>query len=768
MAKTRVRFDNDWRFIRREIQNGERETLCDETWEKVTLPHEYGLYGGFNVNHPSGGSGAFLPGGIAWYRKRFTYEPQNGESLSLEFDGVFHFSQVWLNGQPVGGHGYGFVPFECDLTPYIKAGENVLAVRVDAGIQPNTRWYSGPGIYRHVHLAAYGPVHIPAHGLYITQSHNNEASQVNVRAEICNRRHLDYTLSIEVADKAGTVVCTNAIANDNHLSLTVPNPEKWSADEPNLYRVTCRIIVDGVVTDTESCQIGLREIRVDKDKGLFVNGRPVTLKGVNLHHDCGCVGSAVPESMWRRRLAALKEIGVNAIRTSHNPPAAEFLNLCDSMGFYVIDEAFDKWKSGYYATLFDAHWKEDLNAMLRRDRNHPSVIIWSVGNEVSEQFSETIFDMLPQLVGFVHENEPTRPVTCVFAPAGPKCEGTEAEKRQALIQHLARAARCLDVYGGNYQEPWYELIHELSPETPIIGSEVFIYYKGTKELIKAYRPMIPPAYGDKGYVLGEFLWTGIDYLGEGSGWPSKGWSGMLMDTAGQIKPAGRFYQSLWSAAPMVSIAVFEMRPDDDVAKLMWHFPFMSRSWNQADYAGRTIRIATFTNCEYVELILNDSSLSRQYLKDSPEKMITWHVPYAAGTLVAKGYIGDKCVCLDEIKTAGAPHALSLSTDVKTASWDGKEVFHVTAAIMDEEGLPVPYSSELIHFDVVGPGRILGVDNGWLSSDQPLKSNWHDAHDGRLMAVIMPFAEGEIIVNANSPTLLKAQIVLNDAKPSRPI
>jgi beta-galactosidase len=475
-ARRRIKFDYDWLFTKSDREGAEAGEFDDSEWRALHLPHDWVIEEEPRADlHRSNG---FFPGGVCWYRKRFKVPAMpDGGRVSVEFDGVYHNSDVWLNGVHLGGRPYGYVTFRYDLTPHLRHGENVIAVRVDTSVCPTSRWYSGSGIYRHVWLDVTDALHVAQWGTYVTTPRIGPGSaDVRVRTTVRNDGDAPETCTLvtkviapsdaEVATAEARSEIAPGEGFDFEQTLEAPAPELWSIVAPRLYTVRSIVKTGGAVRDTYETGFGIREAKFDSARGFLLNGEPVKMKGVCNHHDAGCLGAAVPERALERRLETLRGLGCNAIRTSHNPPAPELLDLTDRMGFLVIDECFDKWRGGYYKEHFDEWWQRDVDAMVRRDRNHPSVVLWSVGNEVGEQFSAEGAAVARMLVEYVHEHEPSRPVTTALIPQ-------DGASRNINDTGFAAA---LDVVAYNYQEAWYASDKALYPDRIVLGTECYPHF----------------------------------------------------------------------------------------------------------------------------------------------------------------------------------------------------------------------------------------------------------------------------------------------------
>lgn len=782
-------FDLGWRFLQGDVTNAERAVFAYDGWSKINLPHDWSILGPYAKTNSMDPRGGFLPTGIGWYRKYFSMpETLRGKKISIEFDGVYRHSDVWINGHFLGHYPFGYLGFAYDLTAYLKFGAepNVIAVRVDNSKQPNSRWYSGSGIDRHVWITATDPLHVAHWGTQITTPKiATNSATVRVRTKILNEQaaEREIVLVSEIIGDAGEVL--SAAQSSGKISangekefdqnLEVPNPQLWSPDAPYLYQVRSRVKMGEGILDEYQTPVGIREIHYDANKGFSLNGVPVKMQGMCLHEDGGCVGSAVPEDVWERRLRLLKEMGCNAIRTSHNPPAPEFLDLCDRMGFLVMDEAFDEWKKGKvaqgYNKVFDDWSIKDLTSFLRRDRNHPSVVMWSVGNEIFEQAATNGAEVLWPLVETCHAEDPTRPVTAA-------CDRIFDDSGGAKLDFV----NLLDIVGYNYADRWrarretvYSDDHQDFPQRKMVGTES-VCIGGVRgeydfsplgpdnleraayatDMIRAEQLWKFVAVHD--YVIGDFLWTGIDYLGE-SRWPAKNSVHGALDICGFPKDSYYFYQSIWATRPMLH--------------LLPH-------WNWKGHEGQIIPVIAYTSCDSVELFLNGKSYGvkarefprqgtaggwnkyarPQVFATTADLHLSWDVPYESGVLKAIGYKDGKKVCEEEVRTAGAPASLVLSTDRETLRAGARDVAHLTVKIVDANGTVVPGADNLIKFDVQGAGDLLGVDNGNPLDHDSYQSSQRKAFDGLALAVLQAgFTPGELSITATSENLNGASVRL---------
>ncbi len=524
-------------------------------YRPVKIPHDFAILQEIGESFAAGPRQGFVDCyHKITYKKHFKYQKKMGEKAYLCFDGVFRNSEVFLNGVPVGGRPYGYVPFQCDLTHAIQDGDNLLEVFVDNSVPPADRWYSGMGIYRDVYFMTTSEVHVAWHGAYITTPEvSKEAAKIHVQYELVKEYPCDVALEVELRFQDAFVARAQCQSAQPMLSVefTVLNPQLWDLTHPNLYQTDARVMVDGVCMDTHQDSFGIRDIVFEREKGMFLNGQPIKLKGVNLHHDTGCLGAAFLRDAWIRKIQSLKNIGVNAIRCSHNPQAEIFYDLCDEMGILVYDEAFDKWywEKGYTKEYFDDWWQQDIIAMMKRDRNHPCIFIWSVGNEVELQGTDGMIDLVNRHVAFAKAYEPTRPVTFAMMPhCNPAEDGNDFGVRAYTkgVPHIVGLTQKMNenvpIMSCNYQEQWYQDYHKLMPDKCIIGTETYHYYTD-KEGGCNFKNMAdkhPFTYVEnRDYVIGGFYWAGVDYLGESYRYPARGWSASLLDIAGFERPQAK-------------------------------------------------------------------------------------------------------------------------------------------------------------------------------------------------------------------------------------
>lgn len=739
-------FDKDWKFMKGEITGAENSNFDDSQWRQLDVPHDWSIEGPYDRQNATGRGGGYLPAGTGWYRKTFSLEESEADKLHIiEFDGIMANSEVWINGVHLGKRPFGYISFIYDLTKHLEFGknkENVIAVKVDNTVQPASRYYAGAGIYRHVRLKSVNPVHFTHWGTFVTTPEvtSSEAS-VKIEAEVNNLSKEDgeYTVTVDILNGAGKVV--ESTRKQQHLVagekltidqiIEISNPELWNFEEPNLYMAVTKILSGDEVLDDQNIRFGIREIRFEAATGFWLNDENHKLKGVCLHHDAGAVGAAVPRSVWKDRLEKLKEVGVNAIRTGHNPMAPEFLDLCDELGFAVMDETFDTWTAAKnngekgYNLHWEEWWEQDTHDMVVRDRNHPSVVIYSVGNEIRDNLnSEEGFKKYEDQQNLVHTLDPTRPVTmALFRPGSSKVYTNGLAER-------------MDVVGQNYRPNELVAAHEANPHWKVIGTE-------NGHDLNTWLTL-----RDNDYMAGQFLWTGFDYLGEAD-WPETTFKKGLFDRVGNWKQLALQRQSWWSDEPVVNL----VRKSKNAGDGEW-----VADWTPADFDTYDIaKVEVYSNCEEVELFLNDRSLGTltKPENDAPRE---WDVNFEEGTIKAVGKNGGKEVVSKEFSSAGEPSQITLSSGRSHISDNMDDVRMVTAEIRDEKGIRSPNKDQLIKFTISGPGEIIAVDNGDILSHDSYQDPQRYTYQGRVVAYIRAKeGNGDIVVKAEAEGLNEGEI-----------
>ena len=726
-------FDFDWLFhltmeAGAEQQAGERLREAIEGWQEVQLPHDWSIH---MIPDPRlTGCNGHLRGGIGEYRKTFTVPAADkGKAIAIIFDGIYNRSDVYINGHHLGFRPYGFVQIEYDLTPHLKYGaENEIYVRVNNPSDNDSiaRWYTGSGIYRHAWLVKTNPTHIATNGIYIvstpstdTQADSNPATAtVTISTELVGTP-LRPRVTHHILDATGKTIAKGT----GNQPITVTNPHLWNGmDDPYMYKAITRLYDGTRLLDQRETPFGIRTAIFTPDEGFLLNGTRLKLKGFCLHQDDASLGTALPRRSMQRRLEIYKAYGANAIRCSHNQPAPEFLDLCDSIGFIVIDEAFDKWKSGYYKEYFDQWWQHDLANMLQRDRNHPSIAIWSIGNELTEAWLDTTegTERATMLQDFVHQHEPTRQV-CMA------CQNNHQD-------HFAAAT---DVIGYNYQEARMLSDHQRYPTRRFIVTEELPYYCGAEGNIRAYDTNNPwNIIEQNDFIAGGFLWTGQDYIGEAS-WPSSGWPTGLIDLSGTEKAQAVWHRAAWKKdQPTVGIAVRDEGLDIDHGRDLWQWPNLAATWNfPFRYEGLVMEVQTITNCQRVQLLINNKIMGEKHTADYPNHTIIWHVPYTPGTIEARAINGTDTVARHTIHTATDPTHLLATPDRTTLHADGQDLCYIQLQLIDKDGNPAPHKDLPITATIEGEGRIIGLINNDLRRTTPFTSTTDTTHFGRAFAII---------------------------------
>lgn len=779
-------FDFDWRFTLGDDTAFAAADYDDGDWRELHLPHDWSIEGEFSKDNPSTPGGGALPGGIGWYRKEFATPEGIGEGrrLFVEFDGVFMNSTVYVNGEAMGTRPYGYSSFTYDITPCLApVGErNVIAVRCDNAEQPNSRWYAGCGIYRSVRTVETAPLHVAYSGTYVTTPQVSDAEAcVEVETTIVNDGEAvdGAVLESRILDSKGRRVAVAsepfaAAAGDTvtvRMLLRVANPELWDTEHPYMYDMRSRITVGGKTIDTYRTPFGIRTFSFSADNGFILNGRRMKIKGVCMHHDMGALGTAVHRRALERQLQILQDMGCNAIRTSHNPPAPELLALCDSMGFLVMDEAMDMWrrrKTQYdYSRFFDEWHVRDVEDFVRRDRNHPSIVMWSVGNEILEQWNSSEDDLgdlaaeqanllmnflsrLPQNVA--DENNPNMLLTHHMVDIVKRIDSTRpvtAGCNEVRPSNNLLRSGALDIYGFNYHTSLYDSTRIWYGDKPLIGSETVssvhsrgVYFQPSTEpapLPTDWRVVYDTphhqctaydnsrvAWGDgheeswiavrdRDYMAGTFVWTGFDYLGEPTpySWPSRSSYFGIVDLCGFPKDIYYMYRSEWTDRTTLHL-----------------FPH----WNWS--AGEEIDVwAYYNNADEVELLLNGRSLGRRSKNDGCLHCIWEKVPFEAGTLEAVSYKDGAEVARAVRRTSGESVGVRLTPDRSEIAADGYDLSFVTVEAVDAEGREVPTAGDMLHFSVSGAGELVGVDNGNAADTLSLKGARKALFSGRALAIV---------------------------------
>lgn len=751
-------FNDGWQFHKGDIPKAKQNTNDTTTWRNILLPHDWSIEGPFSDAWAS--ATGYLPGGIGWYKKTFD-APASWQSkkIFIYFDGVYKNSTVWMNGHYIGNRPNGFIAFEYELTKYLNYnGKNTLTVKVDHNDFADSRWYTGSGIYRDVYLKVKEPVHITNWGVQFNAkniSANNADALIKIATVNQSNQNQNITVEYKLQNKKGNTVAKGSKAlsvspNDTatqNFNFNIAQPIIWSVDDPSLYKLIVSLISNKKTIDTYTEYVGIRALKFDADSGFFLNNKNIKLKGVCIHDDAGALGVAVPEVVWRSRLQTLKELGCNSIRMSHNPHADYMYILCDEMGFLVLDEAFDEWEAGKnkwiqgwnvgtpgkdgYSKYFKDWADIDVRDMILRSYNHPSIIAWSIGNEIdypNDPYShevlntgnnpqiygkgyqpdhppaERLGELSKQLADVVRKYDVTRPVTAALAGV--------------VMSNTTSYPDNLDWVGYNYQEYRYKEDHAAYPKRIIYGSE-------NGKQLTAWN-----AVDSNQFISAQYLWTGIDYLGEAGKWPQRSNGAGLIDLAGFTKPEYYFRQSLWSDKPMIYIGTTKTPNDND--RNTWRNLRADPTWNWKE--GDTVRVNCFTNCDESELFLNGQSLGKKSLLAYPNKIIYWNVVYAAGTLKVVGYKNGSAVSESSLKTTGNAH--TIKADVIKDNIGKSGVVQIPISIVDKDGNTVYAADNEITVSITGNAVLLGLESGSTSSHEDYKGNKRKALHGRMIAYVL--------------------------------
>lgn len=750
-------------------------------FQTVDLPHDWAMEMPFSRDMEEGPSQGFRDRwGVGWYRKTLTLDNKGENHIyTLLFGAVYENCTVWVNGQSAGSHRYGYSTFRLDITKHLVKGENNIVVRVDNTIMPVDRWYSGCGIYRTVKLIETPREHFDPWDVTVDTRFEDGKAIVSVDTGVRKnvRGYLEY-LEAEQASFSQTVCAAvssmaesikkdagnqssentegihRAAGDDGRLTFILRAPRLWSAENPALYRLTLELVENDQVVDSIHLRTGMRKVEMVAYRGMFVNGKPVKLRGVCLHQECGGLGNAVRPEIWRERLLLLKKMGCNAIRAAHHTFAEEFLDLCDEMGFYVYEECFDKWKGGLYGRYFEECWRQDMDAMVKRDRNRPSIVIWGVGNEVENQAQDSMLSILQMLCDHVKSLDPMRPVTYAMNPHFKResdvdlsqvrdiqqfvdeISDTEIYDPKERVERICRIGKIVDIISCNYQEQWYDLIHEKMPEKLILGTECYQYFCGHFDQMQNYEEHIPALEVEKReYCIGGMIWTGYDYLGESMGYPAKGWSGALIRTNNEVRPAYYIYQSYWTKEPMVHFSVMDYSLADEGCKEHWDTPIYADHWHFPQFGRTVIPYRIASNCEEVRLELNGKRFYLPTVSQSRIRMITGFLPWQPGVVKVSGYMGGRKVCSHITETPAEAAALRFDRECITAERTAGYQLLLTVRAVDTEHRPCFREYGKVRFRVEGPAEILAVDNGDITGGESCKDPFIHMYRGSASVII---------------------------------
>lgn len=779
MGRTELLFDDGWRFFRGDTTGAEKPHFNDSGWRSIDLPHDWSIEDMPGTDSPldstavGGIDAGYFTGGTGWYRKSF-FVPSSlsDKNFILRFDGIYMNADVWLNGIHLGNHPYGYTSFFYDISDYIKPGKkNVVAVKV-RNEGRNSRWYSGSGIYRHVWLTITGPVHFPQWSIAVTSKVAGEnKAEISINGKICNKGYLNdsFHLVIKIFDPSGKLAggaeqkltVQPETETGFNVGVTVENPELWSPETPSLYKVVAEINENSpggtpLLLDQVTETLGIRTISVDARKGFVLNGTPLKMKGGCVHHDNGPLGAAAFDRAEERRVELLKAAGFNTIRCAHNPPSPAFLDACDRIGMLVIDEAFDIWKEAKnpddYHLWFDEWWKKDIESMILRDRNHPSVVMWSIGNEVPERGKPEGAALAKEMAEYVRLLDPTRPVTAAVNTVTPDKDPYFA---------------ALDACGYNYAVDKYVSDHKRLPDRIMMGSESF-----PLEAFEYWMATI-----DNPWVIGDFVWTAFDYLGEASigwrGYPHRGsfypWHQAFcgdIDICGFKRPQSFYRDALWGEKANVSLFVkppvpsFPINPEK-ASWSKWEWQDVVASWNWEGYEGKPLTVEVYSNCDEVELLLDGKSLGKKKMGRQSRYIAHWEVPYKPGTITARGFRAGKEVASSELKSAGKPEKINLTADRTELKATGQDLSYITVDLHDDAGIRNPKADNLVKFSVEGPGEILSAGSSNPVTTESYKKPYRKAYQGRCLVILKSGKEkGTIRLKAESEGLEPAEIFIN--------
>jgi beta-galactosidase len=773
-SRQKININHNWKFNLGDFPAAISFEFDDSGWRNLDLPHDWSIEGAIDQKNPMGQAGGYFPAGIGWYRKKINVPSSwQGKHVSIYFEGVYMNSEAFINGKSLGVHPYGYTSFYYDLTQYINYNkENIIAVRVDNSQQINSRWYSGSGIYRNVWILVTNSVHFSQWGTVITTPDvNSKKATVQIKSLIKNKTTLpqSFVLSLQIFDKKNKAVGSKELKIDLpsetekevSQAITVTNPSLWTPETPDLYNAIMKIMQDNKTVDLSKNIFGIRSIKFSTENGFQLNGKTVKLDGGCEHHDNGCLGAAAYDRAEERKVELLKSAGFNAVRTSHNPPSEAFLNACDKLGLMVIDESFDGWieqKNKYdYSNYFKDWWRGDLESMVKRDQNHPSIIMWSTGNEIIERKKNEAVETAKMLADCIHKLDKTRPVTSAM---------TTWDNDWEIFDPLMAAH---DVCGYNYQIQRALSDHERVPSRIIVQTESY-----PKDAFYNWNMV-----QNRDYIIGDFVWTAIDYLGEsgigryyfpgepkGEHWEGDffPWHGAYcgdIDLTGWRKPISHYRNILWNSTEKLYMAVKEPNPDSGEIKLtLWSVWPTWESWTWPGQEGKDIQVEVYSKYPSVRLYFNDKLVGEQPTTKEQEYKTTFTIPYSPGKLKAVGVNNNKEIESTVLKTAGDPTKIELIADRTIIKANGEDLSFVTVEITDASGNIQPNADNQLQFSVTGPGVIVGVDNANLKDLEKYIGNTRKAWHGCAMVVIKSIqSTGIIRLTASSETLKSNEVVI---------
>lgn len=781
-VRTSLRLDEGWAFHLGDAAGAQGKTFDASAWKSVTLPHDWSIGLPIDPDAPSKGDGGYFPTGIGWYRHTFSApESWRDRRVWIEFEGAYMNTEVWLNGVSLGRHPYGYTPFWFDLTPHLKLGEtNTLAVRVDSPEQPSSRWYNGSGLYRPVRLHVTNAVHAIAEEIFVATSQlTDQAAVVQVhvplRNETASARVVDVEISLspeaQPSQISSTKLSGTLAANGRWtpvVSLEVRDPRPWSPESPSLYTATIKVIADGKVVDLTSTAFGIRTVRVSADRGFELNGKPVKINGGNVHHDNGPLGAAAFDAAEWRKVKLLKSAGFNTARTAHNPPSKAFLEACDRLGLLVIDEIFDGWEKGKnkqdYNVYFREWWRHDVTAWVKRDRNHPSVIMWSTGNEMFERTNAEGQRIARQLADRIRDLDTTRPVTAGVNGAGAGGKWSQLDPLFAT----------LDVAGYNYELYQHADDHQRLPSRVMMASESYQTEVFTNWAITQ----------DHAYVIGDVVWSALDYLGEagiGRVYPpdqeaKKHWEGSMypwhgaycgdIDITGWRKPISYYRNIVWDRGEKLYTAVFQPAPDGKAWNTTpWSLPPSLSSWTWPGLENTPVTIEVYSRHDAVRLLVNGHAVGEQPTTREQGFKATFTTPYTPGELKVEGLRDGKVAETFVLKTASEAKALRLTAENSRIRADGQDLAFISVEAVDANGIWHPAATPTVTFTVEGPGSLAAVGTGDMTSMESYQGDSRTLFQGRGIAIVRTTkSAGEIVVTASAPGFAPAKITILSAQP----
>ena len=769
-SRDKERINFQWKFKLGDFTEAKNPKFDDSNWQIVNLPHDASIYGEF-VKDTLGGNrrNGYRPRHIGWYRKSLNInKKQEGQRYILEFEGVYRASDVWVNGVHCGTFLNGYLDFEYDITDLIKPGENIIAVRFDNTYKDSSRWYTGEGITRDVYLHIVNDLHIDRYGTFITTPKIDESqANVEIKTDVINQNpdSVNCKLITNIIDPSGNAVATSTSvvplgANEKFVfrqSVNVEDPVLWDIDNPKLYKAVSKVYNNDEEVDTYETKFGIRDVEFNPEQGFLLNHKKVFLKGVCLHHDLGPLGAASFEKAWAKRLTVLKdEMGCNSIRLSHNPYPKYVLDWCDENGLLVFDESYDKWNNQYYGpeANFDDYWPADVENFIKRDRNHPSVFIWSIGNEIVQQQKqeeekvEESVSRLKEMYAFASKIDPSRKITCALYPS--RHNGVKYNNPEYYQSSPHQMAFSMDVMSVNYMSGFFRRDHEKYPQLIFLASEL-----ATEDAGYVYFNY------DHSYTCGQYYWGGTEYIGESFAWPSKGWINGAIDLTNKFKPVAYSIKSFYNDDPMVQIAVLDQKKMESKiwndARISWKPKYFHWNWNE----GEKLTVQTFTNCDSVELLVNGKSVGFKSILEKKKPELLWEVNYQKGKIEANGYKNGVVVSENTLTTAGESYRIILESDEKALQADGLDLAYINVKVVDKNGVVVPSASQKIKFSVTGEATNAGVGNGDINSDELWQANSRSVFNGECQLIIRSTTEpGKITIKASSKGLKSASLVLN--------